>query len=45
MCAHLGLVVLVDGDAAALVGLQAGGSQVQVVHIALPAHRIEQRVA
>ena len=41
----LGLVVLVDGDAAAVVGLQAGGGQVQVVDVALAAHGVEQRVA
>ncbi len=41
---HFGLVVFVHGDAAAFVRFQAGGGQVQVVHIALPAHRVEQRV-
>ncbi len=40
-----GLVVLIHGDAAALVGLQARGGQIQVVHVALPAHCIEQRIA
>ncbi len=41
----LGLVVLVHGDAAALVGFQAGRRQVQVVHVALAADGVKQRVA
>ena len=42
---HLGLVVLVDGDAAALVGFKAGGGQVEFVDVALAADGVEQRVA
>ena len=41
----LGLVVLVDGDAAAIVGLEAGGGKVEVVDVALAAHGVEQRIA
>jgi hydrogenase maturation factor HypE len=41
----LGLVVLVDGDAAAVVGFKAGGGQVEVVDRALAADGVEQRVA
>ena len=41
----LGLVVLVDGDAAAIVGLKAGGGKVEVVHVALAADGVEQGVA
>ncbi len=41
----LGLVVFVNGDAAAVVGLKAGGGKVQVFDIALAAHGVEQRVA
>ena len=41
----LGLVVLVDGDAAAVVGFEAGGGEVEVVDVALAADGVEQRVA
>src|ERR1017187_4534688 len=41
----LGLVVLVYGDAAAIVGFEAGFGKVEVVDIALAAHCVEQRVA
>jgi formylmethanofuran dehydrogenase subunit C len=37
--------VLVDGDAAAIVGFEAGGGKVEVVDGALAAHGVEQRVA
>ena len=40
----LGLVVLVDEDPAAVVGLQAGGGQVEVVGLALPAGGVHHRV-
>ena len=42
---HLGAEVLVDGDAAARVGFDAGGGQIQIVDVALAADRVEQRVA
>src|SRR6185312_8749993 len=42
---NLGAEVLVDWNAAALVGLKADGGEVQLVHIALAAYGIEQRVA
>ena len=45
MCSDLGLVVLVDGDAAAVVGFEAGGGKVQVVDVALAADGVEQSVA
>ncbi len=45
MCGDFGLVVLVDGDAAAIVGLKAGGGEVEVVDGALAADGVEQRVA
>ncbi len=41
----LGLVVLVDGDAAAIVGFDAGGGEVEVVDGALAADGVEQGVA
>ena len=41
---HRGAVVLVHGDAAALVGLEAGRAQVERVGRALPAGRVEHRV-
>ncbi len=41
----LGLEVLVDGDAAAIVGFEAGGGKVEVVDGALAADGVEQRVA
>ncbi len=40
----LGAVLRVDRDAAARVGFDAGRGQVQLIHIALPAHGVEQRV-
>ena len=41
----VGAVVLVDGDAAAIVGLDAGGGEIEIVDGALAADRVEQRVA
>ena len=41
----LGAVFGVYLDAAARVGLHAGCLQIQLVHVALPAHRIKQSVA
>ncbi len=40
-----GLVVLVDRDASAIVGFEAGGGQVELVDVTLTAHGIEQGVA
>ena len=45
MCGTLVLEVLVDGDAAAVVGFKAGGGEVEVVDGALAANGVEQRVA
>ncbi len=45
ICRDLGAKVLVDGNAAARIGFDAGSSQVQLVNIALPANGIEQGVA
>ena len=41
----LGLVLLVDGDAAAIVGFEAGGGEVELVDVALAADGVEQGVA
>ena len=40
-----GAVIGVHRDASAVVGFEAGRSQIQLVHVALPAHGVEQRVA
>ena len=42
---HLGLEVLIDRNAPAIVGFEAGGGQIQVVDVALAAHGIKQSVA
>ena len=42
---HLGAEVLVDGNAAARIRLDAGCRQIQLVDVALPADGIEQRVS
>ncbi len=40
-----GLVMLVYGDAAAVIGFETGGGEVEVVDISLAADSVEQRVA
>jgi hypothetical protein len=42
---NAGLKVLVDGDAATIVGLEAGGGEVEVVDVALAADGVKQSVA
>ena len=45
MCGCLGAEVGVHRDAPASVGFDAGGCQIQLVDVALPADGVEQRVA
>src|ERR1700737_1187029 len=40
----LGAVIVVDGNASARVGFQAGGGEIQFVDVALSPHRIQQCV-
>ena len=42
---HLGPVVLVDRNPAAGIGLQPDVPELQLIHIALPSHCVQQRVA
>ena len=42
---RLGPVVLVDGNAAAIVGFDAGGGEIEIVDVALAADGVEQRIA
>ena len=41
---RLGAEVLIHGNSAASIGLNSGIRQVQLIHIALPPNRIEQRI-
>ena len=45
MCGCLVRIVRVHRDAAALVGFEPGGGEVELVDVALAADRVEQRVA